>query len=83
MMKADPSAGRACIDTRNYVSICQQALKQTSRILEIGVQPKNYDVRYVTPDEVRMVKEAIFLWMKATIAQYSPVRLMPALGTQS
>jgi hypothetical protein len=69
MMKADPSAARAYIDTRNYVSICQQGLKQLSRILEIGIQPKDYDVRYATPDEVRMVKQAISLWMKATIAQ--------------
>jgi hypothetical protein len=69
MMKADPSAARAYIETRNYVSICQQALKALPRILEIGIQPDNYDVRYATPDEVKMVKQAIFLWMKATIAQ--------------
>jgi hypothetical protein len=69
MMKVDPSAARGYIDTRNYVSICQQALKQLSRILEIGIQPKGYDAKYATPDEVKMVKQAIALWMKATIAQ--------------
>jgi hypothetical protein len=69
MMKADPSAARAYIDSRNYISICQQALKQLPRILEIGIQPKDYDVKYATPDEVKMVKQAIFLWMKATMAQ--------------
>lgn len=69
MIKTDPSAARAYIDTRNYVSICQQALKQLPRILEIGIQPKDYDAKYATPDEVKMVKQAIFLWMKATIAQ--------------
>jgi len=68
-MKVDPSAAHAYIDTRNYVSICQQALKQLPRILEIGVQPKDYDPKYATPDEVKIVKEAIFLFMKATIAQ--------------
>jgi hypothetical protein len=69
MMKTDPSAARAYLDTRNYVSICQQALNQPSRILEIGIQPDDYDVRYATPDEVKMVKQAIFLWMKATVGQ--------------
>src|SRR5450759_1465927 len=69
MMKADPSAAQAYIDTRNYVSICQQALKQPSRILEIGIQPDDYDQKYATQEEVAMVKRAIFLWMKATIAQ--------------
>ena len=69
MMKADPLAARAYIDTRNYVNVCQQALKQSSRILEIGIQPKDYDAKYATPDEVNMVKQAISLWMKATIAQ--------------
>ena len=38
-------------------------------ILEIGIQPKDYDAKYATPDEVNMVKQAISLWMKATIAQ--------------
>ena len=69
MMKTDPSAARAYLDTRNYVSICQQGLDQSSRILEIGIQPEDYDVRYATPDEVKTVKRAIFLWMKATVAQ--------------
>jgi hypothetical protein len=69
MMKADPLAARAYIDTRNYVSVCQQALKQLSRILETGIQPKDYDVKYATPEEANMVKQAISLWMKATIAQ--------------
>jgi hypothetical protein len=69
MMKADPLAARAYIDTRNYVNVCQQALKQLSRILEIGIQPNDYDVKYATPEEVNMVKQAISLWMKATIAQ--------------
>jgi hypothetical protein len=69
MMKADPSAARAYLDTRNYVSICQQGLDQSSRILEIGIQPEDYDARYATPDEVKMVKKAILLWMKATVAQ--------------
>jgi len=69
MIKTDPSAARAYIDTRNYISICQQALKQLPRILEIGIQPKDFDAKYASPDEVKTVKRAIFLWMKATIAQ--------------
>jgi hypothetical protein len=69
MTKVDPSAARAYLDTRNYVSICQQGLDQPSRILEIGIQPEDYDARYATPDEVKMVKKAIFLFMKATVAQ--------------
>lgn len=68
MMKTDRSAAHAYIDTRNYVSICSQALKQTARILEVPIQPEDYDVKYAAPDEVKMVKQAIFLWMKATIA---------------
>jgi hypothetical protein len=69
LKKDDPSAARAYLDTRNYVSICQQGLDQSSRILEIGIQPEDYDARYATPDEVKLVKRAISLWMKATVAQ--------------
>ena len=69
MMKVDPSAARAYIDTRNYVSICQQALERLPRIFEIGIQPKDYDIKYATPDEVKIVKRAIFLWMQAAVSQ--------------
>ena len=69
MVKTDPSAAHAYIDTRNYVSICRQALKQPSRILEIGIQPEDYNQEYTTQEEVVMVKRAILLWMKATISQ--------------
>ena len=69
MLKANPATAHAYMDTRSYVSICSQALKQPSRILEIGVEPKDYNEKYATPDEVKIVKQAIFLWMKATIAK--------------
>ena len=69
MSKANPVTAHAYMDTRSYVSICLQALKQPSRILEIGVEPKDYDEKYATADEVKIVKQAIFLWMKATIAK--------------
>jgi hypothetical protein len=69
MLKATPAAAHAYMDTRSYVSICSQALKQPSRILEIGVEPEDYNEKYATPDEVKIVKQAIFLWMKATLAK--------------
>jgi len=69
MLKANPGTAHAYLDTRNYVSICLQALEQPSRVLEIGVEPKDYNEKYATPDEVKIVKQAIFLWMKATIAK--------------
>jgi hypothetical protein len=68
MLKADPAAAHAYIHTRNFVSICQQALGQPSRVLEMPIEPKDYDEKFVTPDEVKSVKSAIFLWMKATIS---------------
>jgi hypothetical protein len=69
MLKANPGAAHTYVVTRNYVSICLQALKQPSRILEIGIEPKDYNEKYATSNEVKMVKQAIFLWMKATIAK--------------
>ena len=68
LVRTDPAAAKSYMDTRNYVRICSQGLEQPTRILEIGIQPDDYNDKYTTPGEAKMVKQAIFLWMKATVA---------------
>ena len=67
MLKTNPAAAKEYLITREYVSQCRQVVENPNLANDLPDEPDDFNSRYVSKDEGKMMKKAIQLALTAYI----------------
>ena|SRR5665647_1010641 len=67
MLKTNPTAAKKYLITREYVSVCRQVVANPKIAIDLPDEPDDFNSRYVSSDESKMMKKAITLALSAYI----------------
>ena len=59
MLKTNPTAAKEYLVTREYVSQCRQVVENPNLASDLPDEPDDFNSRYVSRDEGKMMKKAI------------------------
>ncbi len=74
MLKTNPTAAKAYLVTREYVSACRQVVANPKIAIDLPDEPDDFNSRYVSQDEIKMMKKAITLALSAYIDKKGGLR---------
>lgn len=67
MLKINPTSAKQYLITREYVSQCRQVVANSKLAIDLPDEPDNFNSRYVSSDDSRMMKKAIQMALSAYI----------------
>ena len=67
MLKTNPTAAKEYLITREYVSQCRQVVANPKLAIDLPDEPDDFNSRYVSRDDSKMMKKAITMALGAYI----------------
>lgn len=67
MLKTNPTAAKEYLITREYVSQCRQVVVNPKLAIDLPDEPDDFNSRYVSRDDSKMMKKAIQMALSAYI----------------
>jgi hypothetical protein len=67
MLKSNPTAAKEYLTTREYVSACRQVVANPKIAIDLPDEPDDFNYRYVSSDERKMMNQAVKLALSAYI----------------